>query len=325
MQLLSLLQARREWTGSELRDRLEVSDRTLRRDIDDLRELGYGVEATRGVGGGYRLGAGASVPPLALAQDEAVAIAVGLRSATGHLVTGLEEASARALGKLEQSLSKHTRDHIVAVGRSMTVLTSPGDPVDVDLVADLAAAIGDTRELDLEYRRGDGTDRRLRAQPHRIMRTTRRWYLVAWDPELGEWRTLRIDRITSARTLRTTFAARDVPEDELRRFTTRSITTDPYPVRATVRMHAPVDVVRRAFGPTVAQVEEIDAESSMLTAGTRRAEEMALYLGTSGIAFEVVEGDELREALLRLADLFRVAAEQPSLPFATGGSPTDDA
>ncbi|MDQ0614357.1 putative DNA-binding transcriptional regulator YafY [Microbacterium sp. W4I4] len=295
--LLALLQVRREWSGAELRERLEVSDRTLRRDIDDLRELGYGVEATRGRHGGYRLGVGAEVPPLTLAPDESVAIAVGLRAAATSVVTGMEDASARALAKLEQSLSPSTRRQIVEVEQAMVPLVRAGQDIDFEVVTALAAAIASRRRLRVDYTRHDGAEIQRVVEAHRIVHTAERWYLVAWDIEREAWRTLRVDRLRRPVQLREEFGLRDIPDDALRRFTTHSITTAPYPIRARVRMHAPAAEVSQHFDATIAQVVDDVAGTSILTAGARTPEEFALYIGMSGIEFEVLEGEEVRRAL----------------------------
>ena len=307
--LLSLLQVRRDWTGAELRERLEVSDRTLRRDIDDLRELGYGIEATRGRHGGYRLGPGASVPPLTLLDDESVAIAVGLRAAAASVVTGMEEAAGRALAKLEQSLSAAARTRIAEVERAMVRLDpAEGGGVDLDVVTALAAAISARRRLRIDYTRHDGAEVRRIVEPHRIVHTDERWYLVARDVEREEWRTLRVDRIRRPFTLPEEFAEREVPDDAVRRFTARSITTAPYPFRARVRMQAPAAEVRRRFDATIATVTAEGDESCILEAGSRDPQEFALYLGMSGFRFEVLEGAEVRQAVAAVGERLRSAA-----------------
>lgn len=307
--LLSLLQARRDWSGTELRARLEVSDRTLRRDIDDLRALGYGIDATRGRHGGYRLGAGAAVPPLTLSVDESVAIAVGLRAAATGAVTGLEEAAARALAKLEQSLSPATRQQIVEVEQAMVPLATRHDDVDVAVLTTVATAIAEHRRLQIDYTRHDGAEVRRVVEPHRMVHTAERWYLVAWDTDRAAWRTLRLDRLRHPRILRDGFPPRDIPDEALRAFTTRSITTAPYRYRARLRMHATAEAVRRHFDATVAEVVEAEHGTCILTAGSSSPEEFALYLGISGIEFDVLEGEELRAALVALADRFVRAAD----------------
>lgn len=327
LELLALLQARREWRGAELRERLEVSDRTLRRDIDDLRALGYGIEATRGRHGGYRLGAGAALPPLTLSADESIAIAVGLRAAANGVVTGIDEASARALSKLEKSLSAATRKQIEDVEKAMVPLPSSRDDVDVSVVAAVAAAIAERRRIRIDYRRHDGEEVRRVVEPHRMVHTDTRWYLVAWDPERAAWRTLRADRIRHPVILREGFPQRDIPDDALREFTTRSISTAPYPVRARLRMHAPADEVRRHFDAAVAQVADAGDGTSILTAGSRTPEEFALHVGLAGIEFEVIEGEEVRQAVAALAARFTravgtAAAAVPQAAPGTGAAAT---
>jgi predicted DNA-binding transcriptional regulator YafY len=301
LELLALLQARREWTGEHLRERLEISDRTLRRDIADLRELGYGIEATRGRHGGYRLGPGAAVPPLTLTPDEAVAIAVGLRAAATGVITGIEEAAARALTKLEQSLSTTTRRHIVEVEKAMLPLATGHDDIDIGVVTTAAAAIAQRRRMRIDYTRHDGDEVRRVIEPHRIVYTAERWYLVARDPEQGAWRTLRVDRIRHPVLLRDEFPVRAIPEEAVQAFTSHSISTAPYPVRARVRMHAPPEAVRGSFDATVAEVVDGGDGTSILTAGARSPEEFALYVGLSGFEFELLEGEEVRQALIAVA------------------------
>lgn len=306
--LLGLLQTRREWSGSELRARLEVSPRTLRRDIDDLRALGYGIEATRGRHGGYRLGAGAAVPPLTLTADESVAIAVGLRQAATGAITGIEEAAARALAKLEQSLSPSTRRQIVRVEQALVPLSGPSDDIDLTVVTTAATAIAELRRLRIDYTRHDGTRGRRVVEPHRIVHTPRRWYLVAWDVDRAAWRTLRIDRVHNPVVERTSFTRREIPDDAVRNLTVRSITTTPYRYRARVRVHAPADDVARSFGPTVAQITPEGPSSCLLEAGSNAPDEFAGYLGASGFAFELLEGEEVRAALVATAQRLLTAA-----------------
>lgn len=293
--LLGLLQAHREWSGADLRARLEVSARTLRRDIDDLRALGYGIDAVPGVGGGYRLGIGAAIPPLVLSADEAVAIAVGLRAAASATVTGIEDAAARALVKLEQSLSVETRDRISTVEHAIVPLGSAGG-VDLDAVVTIARAIRESRSLRIDYRRHDGEEVRRTIEPHRIVHTGERWYVVARDPDRDAWRTFRLDRLIPRLPLAEPFIAREIPDDAVRDFTTRSITSAPYRHRFRVQMHAPAAEVAAHFGPTIAAVTPIDDRTCELSAGSDSPEEFALYMGLSGIDFDVLDGEHLRTA-----------------------------
>ncbi|GLF99494.1 helix-turn-helix transcriptional regulator [Streptomyces yaizuensis] len=216
LNLLSLLQTPREWPGSELARRLEVSPRTIRRDIDRLRDLGYPVEATRGAIGGYRLVAGSAMPPLTLDDEEAVAIAVGLRAGAGHAIEGVEEASVRALAKLEQVLPPRLR-HRVSVLQAATVPLTRGDGATIDpsTLTTIAGAIGNQERLRFGYRAGDGTRTRRRVEPYHLVSAGNRWYLVAYDMERSDWRTFRVDRLSEPFPTGERFPARELPEGDV--------------------------------------------------------------------------------------------------------------
>jgi predicted DNA-binding transcriptional regulator YafY len=306
--LLGLLQARRECSGALLRSRLEVSERTLRRDVENLRQLGYGIDSVPGVGGGYRLGPGASIPPLVLSSDEAVAIAIGLRAAAVGAVTGMEEAAAGALAKLEQSLSSETRHRIATVERAMVPLGRSADSVNMDAVVAVAGAIRESRRMRVDYRSHDGEVTRRTIEPHRIVHTAERLYVVAWDIDRDDWRTLRLDRLTPRLPLAGRFTPRTIDDDELRALTTRSISTSPYRYVCRLLMRASADEVVRRFPPTVATVVDGADGTCELTTGSNSLEELALYVGTSGFDFEVLDGDELRTAIRTLAVRFTRAA-----------------
>src|SRR4051794_1326326 len=189
LKLLSLLQTRRDWTGGEPAPRLEVSGRTIRRDIERLRELGYPVDALTGPAGGYRLHAGTAMPPLLLDDDEAVAIAVGLRTAAGASVAGIEETSIRALVKLEQVLPSHLRRRVNALGSVLATLPASGPMVDPQVLTTIASACRDRERLRFAYRSREAQDSRRHVEPHSLVNLGRRWYLVAWDCEREAWRT----------------------------------------------------------------------------------------------------------------------------------------
>ncbi|GHB72741.1 DeoR family transcriptional regulator [Streptomyces cirratus] len=212
--LLSLLQTPREWPGSELAERLGVSARTIRRDIERLRELGYPVEATLGAEGGYRLVAGAAMPPLLLDDEEAVAIAVGLRAGAGHAIEGVDEASVRALAKLEQVLPARLRRRVGAL-QSATVAVARGDGASVDprTLTTMAAAVAGPERLRFAYRARDGAESRRLVEPYRLVSTGSRWYLVAYDLERDDWRTFRVDRVSEPFATGARFAARPLPVD----------------------------------------------------------------------------------------------------------------
>lgn len=275
--------------------------------VEDLRALGYGIEATRGVHGGYRLGPGAAVPPLALSQQEAVAIAVGLRAAALGAVTGLEDASARALAKLEQSLGSATRKQITDVERAMVPLGSRRDDIDFQTVVTLARAIAESQRIRIDYTRRDGEATRRRLEPYRIVHTIEHWYLIAWDTDRRAWRTLRVDRVMAPTVLRETFTPRAIPDEQVRAYTTASIATAPYQHRVRLRVHAPVEAVTREFGPTIAQVEDAGDGTTVLTTGSNSLGEIALYIGLSGLEFDILDGEGLSDVLRSLIRRFERA------------------
>ena len=243
LQLLGLLQSRRVWTGEELADRLGVTTRSVRRDVERLRDLGYPVHASKGHGGGYQLGAGAALPPLLLDPDEAVAMAVCLRLAAGGSVAGVGESALRALSKLDQVMPSRLRSQVSAVHDATVTLTpnSSDSPVEPDVLMTLARACRDREHVTASYvdRSGAGTERRL--EPYQLVTTGRRWYLLAYDRDRQDWRSLRLDRMGDVRALGSTFVARDAPDAAA--FVRRSISASPYRYVARVRYFAPKDVV----------------------------------------------------------------------------------
>uniref|UniRef100_A0AAU2JNG1 YafY family transcriptional regulator n=1 Tax=Streptomyces sp. NBC_00049 TaxID=2903617 RepID=A0AAU2JNG1_9ACTN len=234
LSLLSLLQTPREWPGSELAQRLRVSSRTIRRDIERLRELGYPVEATLGTEGGYRLVAGAAMPPLLLDDEEAVAIAVGLRAGAGHAIEGVEEASVRALAKLEQVLPSRLR-HRVSALQSATVAVTRGDGASVDprTLTVMASAVSGSERLRFGYQARDGAQSRRLVEPYRLVSTGSRWYLVAYDLQREDWRTFRVDRVSEPFATGARFTPRELPVDA-REFVLRGLRgSETYTVEAT--------------------------------------------------------------------------------------------
>ncbi|OKJ99637.1 transcriptional regulator [Streptomyces sp. CB03234] len=225
LNLLSLLQTPREWPGSELAERLRVSPRTVRRDIDRLRDLGYPVEATRGAVGGYRLVAGAAMPPLLLDDEEAVAIAVGLRAGAGHAIEGVEEAAVRALAKLEQVLPSRLR-HRVATLQNATIPLTRGDGATVapSTLTTLAATVTAHERLRFGYRAGDGTETKRQVEPYRLVSTGHRWYLVAYDLAREDWRTFRVDRVADPFPTGARFTPRELPTGDAAQLLGHSVT-----------------------------------------------------------------------------------------------------
>lgn len=307
--LLSVLQRGDTHAGPALARRLNVTERTLRRDVARLRELGYGVDADRGSVGGYRLGMGASVPPLVLEPAEAVAIAIGLRSAVNGPVTGLGEAALSALTKLEGSLSHEARERISAVSESMVGLTGTAG-VPLETVVAVARAIRERRRLRIRYRRHDDTETQREVEPHRIVHTTARWYVVAHVPESNAWRTYRLDRLEPSLPLGARFAERTIPDAAVQRFTNRAIATAPYAIRCRVIVHAPIDAVRRRFRADAAEATARDDADTDLVFGADDLDTAAIYLGTSGLEFTVVEPAALHHAVVAVARRLAQAADR---------------
>jgi predicted DNA-binding transcriptional regulator YafY len=300
LRLLSILQTRREWTGPELAERLDVTVRTLRRDISRLRDLGYPVRATPGVAGGYRLAAGSVLPPLLLDDDEAVAIVLSLRTAMSDSVTGIAETSLRALAKLERLLPARLRHRTAALRLATVPLTGQAATVDPGVLTVIAEACQGMQGLVFEYRSRDGVVGLRRVQPHRLVHTGRRWYLVARDEERDDWRTFRADRIAEPRPTGLRFTPRDPPDAAA--FVAESITTAPYRYRARVLVRAPARLVAEQVPPTTGVIEAVDEQSCLLITGADSLTLMALHLALLGHDFTVLEPVELTEELGRLAD-----------------------
>jgi len=250
LQLLSLLQTHRLWRGAELAERLEVTERTVRRDVDRLRELGYPVDATPGSEGGYRLGAGAHLPPLLFDDDEAVAVAVGLRAAAGAAIGGIEETSVHALAKIEQVLPDRLRRRVSALHASVVSLqrvNGDDEVVDPDALSVLATACRDHEEVRFDYRRRDGDDARRLVEPHQLVSAGRRWYLVAWDVRRSDWRTFRLDRLSGAQLAGRRFAPRDIPGGDGAAYFAASVAALPRELEALVAVGAPYEQLAGAL------------------------------------------------------------------------------
>src|SRR6476646_3235389 len=238
LELLSLLQGRREWPGAELANRLEVSGRTIRRDVERLRELGYPVESLTGPAGGYRLRAGTAMPPLLLDDEEAIAIAVGLSTAARASVTGIEETAVRALVKLEQVLPAHLRRRVRALGASAVALPGGGPAADPQHLTVLAAACRDRERIRFAYRSRDGADSRREVEPHSLVNVGRRWYLVAWDRGREDWRTFRVDRLARPASAGIRFTPRTLPTRDAAAYVEQNIAGAPSRYEARVTLHA---------------------------------------------------------------------------------------
>jgi predicted DNA-binding transcriptional regulator YafY len=309
LRLLSLLQTRRYWPGPLLAERLGVSARTLRRDVDRLRELGYPVEASRGVDGGYQLAAGAALPPLILDDEEAVALAVGMQAATQGPASGIEEAAVRALAKVVQVMPARLRRRVEAV-RSVTVPGSwgpPGPAVDPDVLTALAQACRDAERLRFEYTAHDGTASARHVEPLRLVQLGRRWYLVAYDLDRADWRSFRLDRIGRPRGTGARFRPRELPAADAAEFVRAGITRiqSLHTVEAVV--HAPARQVAEQIGRW-GQVEELAADRALVRITSESLEWPAMALGVIGAPFEIRGPAELRAVAAELAGRFAAAA-----------------
>jgi predicted DNA-binding transcriptional regulator YafY len=299
--LLSLLQARRDWPGHELAHRLEVSGRTIRRDVERLRGLGYPVESLTGPAGGYRLRAGTAMPPLLLDDDEAIAIAVGLRTAARASVTGIEETSVRALVKLEQVLPTHLRRRVSALQSATTTLPAGGPTVDPQALTAIAAACRDFECVRFAYRGRDGVASRREAEPHSLVNLGRRWYLVAWDRGRRDWRTFRVDRLSGPASTGVRFTPRDLPATDAASYVSQSLSAAPNRYEARVTLHAPADTIRKRVPAYWGTIEPLDDERCEYRTGDDDLDWLAVRVAMLGVDFDVHEPPELAEHLLLLA------------------------
>jgi predicted DNA-binding transcriptional regulator YafY len=305
LRLLSLLQARRDWTSGELADRLDVTTRTIRKDVDRLRGLGYPVDARPGVSGGYRLGTGGALPPLLLDDEEAVAVAVGLRTAASGSIEGIEETSVRALAKLQQVLPSRLRHRVAAIQVSALSTSSSGPRVDPDVLTLIAGACRDHERLRFEYRTHSDTASRRSVEPYRLVNDRRRWYLVAWDLDRDDWRTFRVDRVQPKPPTGPRFSPRDLPPDqEIAARVARGVGAATWRYRARVIVHAPASYVLSRL-PMPIEVESLGEDRCRFEPGSDHPEMLALYLGLLDADFTVVDSPELMAALRKLTSRFQ--------------------
>ena len=304
LKLLSLLQLPREWSGAALASELGVGARTVRRDVEKLRNLGYPVDAVPGVAG-YRLGAGTALPPLLLDDDEAVAVAIGLREAATGGVAGIEESSVRALTKLEQVLPSRLR-HRIKLLQAIAVTPSGGPVVQPDVLLAVAAAARDRQRLRFDYRGHDGTTSIRTTEPHRLVHTGRRWYLVAWDLDRTDWRTFRLDRLDPRIPTGPRFTPREVPDLDA---TARGVASGGYRYQARFLIHAPAEQIADRLGPSIATVTPVTAATTRVETGSNSLDELALYIGLLPYSFEVQSPPELIDHVRSLTT--RLAAAVP--------------
>ncbi|GAA2175276.1 YafY family protein [Arthrobacter parietis] len=300
LQLLSLLQLRREWTGPALAERMSVTERTVRRDIGKLRTLGYPIHASPGIAGGYQLGAGAQLPPLLLDDDEALAVAIGLSAVTASPVSGLGEASVRALTKLEQVLPGRLRPKFAGLRTAVTRMAAVSTPVNPEVLTAFSAAITERRVVVFRYERHDGESSRRVVEPVRLVDTGRRWYLVAWDTGRQDWRTFRVDRCRSVPSPRARFSGRPLPASDLAGYVQKSITRSPYSHDVVVRIHASVADVSQLVPPNIAELED-DAGRTIMRFGADSLEWPLMHVAALGFDFDILEPLALQEHAITVA------------------------
>jgi len=300
LRLLSLLQTRRYWPGEELAGQLRVSPRTLRRDIDRLRELGYPIRAQRGVAGGYQLAAGSALPPLVVDDEEAVALALGLQAAAQGAVEGMAESSVRALAKVVQVMPARLRRRVQALG-AMTVPASwetvggaARETVDPEVLTTLALACRDTERIRFSYTAAGGQRTGRHVEPHRLVLLGRRWYLAGYDLDRQGWRSYRLDRLTGPGGTGIRFRPRELPAADAAAFVRAGVqsTRAGYDIEAVVE--APAAAVRERIGRW-ASVSEMGADRCRVRMTADMLEWPVMGLGMVGADFQVISPPELIE------------------------------
>jgi predicted DNA-binding transcriptional regulator YafY len=321
LSLLSLLQSPPARTGGELAERFGVSARTVRHDIERLRELGYAIEGTRGGEGGYRLGSGgASLPPVLLDPEEAIAVAVGLRTGVNCIIGGMEETSVRALAKLEQTLPSRLRARVRTLHRYTVPLPSnhPMPMVDPTLLTVLVGLCHSRERLRFRYtdvaaeRGADSLGVSYDVEPYRLVNRQHRWFLLAFVVEESKWRVFRVDRIEPRLPTGPRFAERGLPTQDVAAYVAEHLPGHGRRHRATVRLFAPARDVEDQIAPAEGTVEPIDHQSCTLHLGAESLQTMALSLGRLDVDFTVVDSPELLEAVRTLADRFSGAVARGS-------------
>ena len=296
LRVLSLLQTRSHWAGQELAERLEVNPRTLRRDIDRLRQLGYPIHASSGVAGGYAFRAGQALPPLLLDDEEALAVAIALQIAAAGTVSGVEESSLRALVKLGQVMPARLRRRIEALRAAILPIQRMGPTVDANVLATLSAACRDQLQLGFAYRDGKNQSTQRNVEPHGLVHNGTRWYLVAWDPARDDWRTFRIDRVEGEPKTGAHFAPRAAPSGDLRAYVE-------YPEQARVMLHQSREVMLQRIPPSAAVLEAVDEHRCIMVCGANQLDSLVYWLMALDVDFDVIEPPLLKERL-------RVASER---------------
>jgi predicted DNA-binding transcriptional regulator YafY len=322
LRLLSLLQVRRDWPGNALAQRLDVSPRTVRRDVDRLRDLGYPVRATKGPDGGYRLDAGAELPPLLFDDEQAVAVAVALQTATSS-VTGIEEGALRALATVRQVMPARLRQRVDALRVTSVQRSGAERPtVDTEHLIAVGTAVRAMEVLRFDYaapnwdaqtgpRAEQPWQPPRRTEPHHLVTWGGRWYLIAWDLERDDWRTFRVDRMTPKTPTGPRFSPRELPGGDVAAYIDASFRGVEWPCRGEFVLHAPAADIA-AWVRRQAVVEELSADRCRVLAGSWSWDRLAAWVGMFDVDLEIVGPQELKDAATRLADRYTAAAGRGS-------------
>ncbi|MET8923767.1 MULTISPECIES: helix-turn-helix transcriptional regulator [Streptomyces] len=321
--LLSLLQAHRDWSGDDLAERLDITPRTVRRDIDRLRELGYPIRAFKGPAGGYRLDAGSQLPPLLFDDGQAVALALALRSVAGDGAIG--EDAARALATVRQVMPPRLRRRVDML--RVTAVRTPGNdeasPAGTEVLMELGRVIRDREELRFDYgtepvsaladpaQAAVGAGPPRRTQPHHLVAWRGRWYLLAWDLDRDDWRTFRVDRLRPRTPTGPRFTPREIPGGDVAAFVTgRFRGTDGSSADWPCRGQVVLDLPAEAAAPYAQDgiVEELGPERCRLTLGSWSWTGLAATLGHFGTAIHVEGPPQLTDAFAELAARYASAA-----------------
>ncbi|MFD6390079.1 helix-turn-helix transcriptional regulator [Nocardia sp. NPDC060259] len=310
LRLLSLLQTHRAWSGAELATKLDVTARTVRRDIERLRGLGYPVQALQGTAG-YRLGAGASMPPLLLDDEEAVAVAVGLRTTSGGTVTGIEDASLRALAKLEQVLPSRLRHRLSTLQQSMVRVAAEAPRVPSERLLAIADACRRQERLRFDYTDHTGRISVRDTEPDSLVNVSRHWYLVAWDVDRADWRSFRVDRLRPRIPTGPRFTPRPLPGGDAATYLSRRLSSASWPWRTVVTLHRPATEIAERLWPGTGVLEPVDDKSCLLHLGADSPASLAWMITALDTDFTVTGPPELVTALRSLSDRCRAAIDAP--------------
>lgn len=300
LRLLSLLQMHRDWSGGDLAERLGVSTRTVRRDVDRLRELGYPVDAVQGAAG-YRLAAGSTLPPLLLDDEEALAVAVGLRTTTGGTVAGFEDSALRALTKLEQVMPSRLRHRLQALQGSLIRVEATAPRVEPDTLIAISDACHRHERLRFEYANFQGRQSIKDVEPHSVVNFNRHWYLVAWDTATADWRSYRVDRLHPRRPTGPRFPPREAPEGDVVTYLSHHLSARAWPHRATVTLHRSAAELADRIWPGMGVLEAIDDASCLLHIGADSPWALSWMITSIDTDFTVTDPPELVEQIEILA------------------------